>query len=88
MYGLSTSSKKRVSLSTGLVGDDNENADEAKAVGDNILESMVDQPVGSYSFSQRSKDTGFCCICEDIHRGENRNRPKASVPASPYHGCW
>ena len=47
----STSSRKLVSLSTGLVGDDNVNADEAKAVGDKILESMVDQPVGSYTFS-------------------------------------
>ena len=51
----STSSKKLVSLSTGLVGDDNVNADEAKAVGDKILESMVDQPVGSYTFSQKRR---------------------------------
>ena len=47
----STSSRKLVGLSTGLVGDDNVNADEAKAVGYKILESMVDQPVGSYTFS-------------------------------------
>ena len=51
----STSSRKLVSLSTGLVGDDNVNADEAKAVGDKILESMVDQPVGSYTFSQKRR---------------------------------
>ena len=49
----STSSRRLVSLSTGLVGDDNVNADDAKAVGDKILESMVDQPVGSYTFSQK-----------------------------------
>ena len=50
---LSTSSRKLVSLSTGLVGDDNVTADEAKAVGDKILESMVEQPVESYTFSQK-----------------------------------
>ena len=49
----STSSRQLVSLSTGLVGDDNVNAGGAKAVGDKILESMVDQPVGSYTFSQK-----------------------------------
>ena len=49
-----TGSRKLISLSTGLVGDDNVNADEAKAVGDKILDSpVVDQPVGSYTFSQR-----------------------------------
>ena len=36
----STSSRKLVSLYTGLVGDDNVNADEAKAVGDKILKSL------------------------------------------------
>ena len=50
---LSTSSKKLVSLSTGLVGDEKVTADEAKAVGGKILESMVEQPVGSYTFSQK-----------------------------------
>ena len=49
----STSSRKLVSLSSGLVGDDNVTADEAKAVADEILESMVEQPVGSYTFCQK-----------------------------------
>jgi hypothetical protein len=49
----STSSSKLVSLSTGLVGDDNVDADDAKAVGDKILQSMIGQPVGGYTFSQK-----------------------------------
>jgi len=49
----STSSRKLVSFSTGLVGDDNLNADEAKAIGVKTLESMVDQSVGSYTFSRK-----------------------------------
>ena len=51
----STSSRKLVSLSTGLVEDDNVNAGEAKAVGDKILECMVNQLVGSYTFSQKTQ---------------------------------
>ena len=51
----STASEKRVSLSTGLVADDSVNADEAKTVGDKILQSMVGETVSSYSFTQKAQ---------------------------------
>ena len=51
----STASEKLVSLSTGLVADDLVNADEAKTVGDKILQSMVGETVSSYSFTQKAQ---------------------------------
>ena len=51
----STASEKLVSLSTGLVADHSVNADEAKTVGDKILQSMVGETVSSYSFTQKAQ---------------------------------
>ncbi|EDO36625.1 predicted protein [Nematostella vectensis] len=50
-----TSSTKLVSLSTGLIADDEGNADDAKAVGDQVLQSMVGKTVSAYSFSKKNQ---------------------------------
>lgn len=48
-------SKKIVSLSTGLVAEDSVNADDAKGVGKKILNLMVGHSVASYKFSQKNQ---------------------------------
>ena len=51
----STSFTKLVSLSTGLLADKSENAEDAKLVGAKILQSMVGETVSAYSFSQKNE---------------------------------
>lgn len=51
----STTTDKLVSLSTGLVGDDMVNADDARAVGVRIITSMVGHSVAEYKFSQKEQ---------------------------------
>ena len=48
-------SDKLVSLSTGLVAEECENADNAKSVGNQILTSMVCHSVAQYKFSQKNQ---------------------------------
>lgn len=47
----SSSFTKLVSLSMGLIADESVNAEDARSVGDNILQSMVGETVSAYSFS-------------------------------------
>ena len=51
----SSSFTKLVSLSTGLIADESVNAEDARSVGDNILQSMVGETVSAYSFSQKNQ---------------------------------
>ena len=50
-----TTTQKLVSLSTGLVGDDSVNADDAKNVGNAIITSMVGLAVAEFKFSQKDQ---------------------------------